>query len=118
MKIGNAIQTITTLTGIKYLVGDCAKCEERRILLNEMFSKSKSVNLLNKEQIEHLESIRNKTVFKTFEVDKVVLIYESVFEEKPRLCFTCSSSGFKEVLNKLYKVLNNQVYEGRKTKKV
>lgn len=118
MKIGNAIQTITTLTGIKYLVGDCAKCEERRILLNEMFSKSKAVNLLTKEQIEHLESIRNKNTFKYFEVEKVVSIYESVFEEKPKLCYSCSSSGFKEVLNKLHKVLKNQEYEGRKTKKV
>jgi hypothetical protein len=108
MKLGNLVKNITEITGIKYLVGDCKKCEERRIYLNELFSKQKTVNLLSEEQLIYLESIKGQKKFYKPEVDEVLSIYKFAFGVTPKICNDCGGSGFKEVLNQLFKLKKEQ----------
>ena len=107
--LGDTIEQITEVTGIKKLVkfiaGDDCKCDERKAKLNALFPYNKpecltenEYNYLNETQVLFKYSI------KPSEQDEILKIYNRVFKvrQEPTSCASC----LKEIVEKMQKVFN------------
>ena len=107
--LGDTIEQITEVTGIKKLVkfiaGDDCGCDERKAKLNALFPYNKpecltevEYNYLNETQVLFKYSI------KPSEQDEILKIYNRVFKvrQEPTSCASC----LKEIVEKMQKVFN------------
>ena len=107
--LGDTIEQITEVTGIKKLVkfiaGDDCGCDERKAKLNALFPYNKpecltevEYNYLNDSQVLLKDSI------KPSEQDAILKIFNRVFHvnQEPTSCGSC----FKEIIEKMQKVFN------------
>lgn len=107
--LGDTIEQITEVTGIKKLVkfiaGDDCGCDERKAKLNALFPYNKpecltevEYNYLNETQVLYKYSI------KPSEQDEILKIYNRVFKvrQEPTSCASC----LKEIVEKMQKVFN------------
>jgi hypothetical protein len=107
--LGDTIEQITEITGIKKLVkfvaGEDCGCDERKQKLNELFP-YRNTNCLTEEEYNWLTETRilESNIFRPSEVTRVKKIYARVFNVRlePSTCSSC----FKEIVNNLTKVYN------------
>jgi hypothetical protein len=110
--LGDTIEQITEVTGIKKLVefvaGEDCGCEERKKKLNEWFP-YRQPECLTEEEFNWLTETRilEQQTFKPSEVTRVREIYSRVM--KVRLEPSNCSSCFRDIVNELRKIY--QAYE-------
>lgn len=111
--LGDTVEKFTRKTGIKKVVDTVFKklekscgCEERKILLNDLFRYEKP-ECFNEKDFNHIKNIvdTNKNKFTNEEQEEIVDIYTRVFPllKRPE-CTPCSFKS--EVYNRLLKVYN------------
>lgn len=111
--LGDTIEQITEVTGIKKLVefvaGEDCGCEERKKKLNALFP-YRNTNCLTEEEYQWLKetNVLSQDTFKPSEQTKLIAIYNRVFNlrQEPTSCASC----FRELVFKMQKVLAE--YEG------
>lgn len=107
--LGDTIEQITEATGIKKLVkfiaGDDCGCEERKEKLNAIFPYNKP-ECLTESEYNYLNetNVLYKNTIKPSEQDEILKIYNRVFHvrQEPTSCSSC----FREVIQKMQRVLN------------
>jgi hypothetical protein len=106
--LGDTIEQITEVTGIKKLVkfiaGDDCGCDARKAKLNAMFPYNKpecltevEYNYLNETQVLYKNSIRPS------EQDEILKIYNRIFKvrQEPTSCASC----LREIVVKMQRVM-------------
>lgn len=111
--LGDTIEQITEVTGIKKLVhsifGEDCGCNERKEALNKLFP-YKKIECLEEDEYNYLTEFNWNVNQLTPDVQKRLLtIYNRVFNEKrqPTSCGACWQ-GILGELHKLYNEYNNQ----------
>lgn len=102
--LGDTIDQITTVTGIKALVkfiaGDDCGCEERKAKLNERFPYKKA-NCLTEQNYNYLDTFfkANKTQLNPIEQTELLAIYNETFNSNVghTLCDSC----WRDMINEL-----------------
>jgi hypothetical protein len=107
--VGDIIEDITTVTGIKAVVhaiaGDDCGCKERKEKLNKMFRKT-NIECLNEEEYNYLTTIfKGQSKIKPDQQLKMKAIYERIFNVKLHSdCLSCSF--ISQIYNPLKHVYN------------
>lgn len=112
--VGDYVEEITKATGIKALVDwfsketgiDCG-CEERKQKLNEMFRSKKVTECPTIDELEFIESIRDKVHIRNYENLKLTEIHNRVFGLNGKV--TGCASCVKEKIKQLTAVYNAYV---------
>jgi hypothetical protein len=111
--LGDTIEQITEVTGIKKLVefvaGEDCGCEERKKKLNELFP-YRNTNCLTEEEYTWLNEsgVLTQQTFRPTEQTRLIAIYNRVFNlrQEPTSCASC----FREIVLKMQKVFEE--YKG------
>ena len=107
--VGDIIEDITTVTGIKAVVhaiaGDDCGCNERKEKLNKMFRKT-NIECLTEQEYNYLTTIfKGQSKIKPDQQLKMKAIYERIFNVKLHSdCLSCSF--ISQIYNPLKKVYN------------
>lgn len=108
--LGDTIEKITEVTGIKSLVkfiaGEDCGCDERKEKLNKMFLYKQPV-CLTEDEYAYLSEFRQSksTELSKSEADRIATIWNRVFQSKKfyRPC-TCNPRAWQEMINDLLKI--------------
>ena len=109
--LGDIVEKITTVTGIKSLVkfvaGEDCGCEERKEKLNKKFPLKRKINCLTEPQYNRLKVIIEGSPTTSEELKTrgtfIIKTYEDVFEEKIiGSCTSCSAQRLLQNLKSVY----------------
>lgn len=113
--LGDHVETITKLTGIKAFVeflngGEpCGGCEKRKKWLNDI-TKGRKAQPLTVDQVQFIESIKDKKNLRASEVLKLYQTYDKVYNipyTPPGSCASCVRDRIND-LTKLYEIYTSE----------
>jgi hypothetical protein len=115
--LGDVIENITEVTGVKALVGDCVGCNERKERLNRKYPNLKNAREFTEDELDYW---RNFIEVRTAKIERNTLleickIYSDVLSLKywQPSCFSCGGTirSVSNMIDKLDLIYKNQTNE-------
>lgn len=106
--LGDIVEDVTKATGIKKVVGECAGCEARKQMLNNLSDKFRSIfskgTPLTEERLkewQEFESRDNKNTITPEQQTLIVTILKENLNMSVKPCYSCGGKILQSWINKI-----------------